>query len=228
MSMFTLAISCLTTSNLPWFMVLTFQVPMQYCSLQHWTLLSPPVTSTTGCHFCFGSASSFLLELFLCSSPVVYWSPTILGFHLSMSYLFSFSYCSCGSQDKNAEVVCHSLLQWTMFCQNSPPWPHPSWVTIHVSLSSTKLWSMWSFWLVFCDCGFHSVCPLTDEDKRFVQASWWEGLAVRKARSALMGRVMLSKSLIQFLLINGAVFGLGQTMVGEMVTSPKRTYESMS
>ena len=37
--MFTLAISCLTTSNLPWFMDLTFQVPMQYCSLQHLTLL---------------------------------------------------------------------------------------------------------------------------------------------------------------------------------------------
>ena len=36
---FTLAISCLTTSNLPWFMDQTFQVPMQYCSLQHWTLL---------------------------------------------------------------------------------------------------------------------------------------------------------------------------------------------
>ena len=31
--MFTLAISCLTTSNLPWFMDLTFQVPMQYCSI---------------------------------------------------------------------------------------------------------------------------------------------------------------------------------------------------
>ena len=37
---------------------------MQYCSLQHWALLSPPVTSTTGCHFCFGSGPSFLLELF--------------------------------------------------------------------------------------------------------------------------------------------------------------------
>ena len=33
--MFTLAISCLTTFNLPWFMDLTFQVPMKYCSLQH-------------------------------------------------------------------------------------------------------------------------------------------------------------------------------------------------
>ena len=35
--MFTLAIPSLTTSNLPWFMDLTFQVPMQYCSLQHQT-----------------------------------------------------------------------------------------------------------------------------------------------------------------------------------------------
>ena len=35
MSIFTLAISCLATSNLPWFMDLAFQVPMQYCSLQH-------------------------------------------------------------------------------------------------------------------------------------------------------------------------------------------------
>ena len=34
MSTFTLAI-CLTTSNLPWFMDLTFQLPMQYCSFQH-------------------------------------------------------------------------------------------------------------------------------------------------------------------------------------------------
>ena len=40
MSTFTLAISYLTTSNLPWFMDLIFQVPMKYCSLQHQTLLS--------------------------------------------------------------------------------------------------------------------------------------------------------------------------------------------
>ena len=42
-------ISCLTTANLPWFVDLTLQVPMQmlYCSLQHQTLLLPPDTSTT-------------------------------------------------------------------------------------------------------------------------------------------------------------------------------------
>ena len=60
-------------------MDLTFQVPMLYCSLQHQTLLPPPITSTTGCCFCFGSVSSFFLELFLHWSPVVYWAPTDLG-----------------------------------------------------------------------------------------------------------------------------------------------------
>ena len=35
----------------------------------------------------------------------------------------AFSYCSWGPQGKNTEVVCHSLLRWTKFCQNSPPWP---------------------------------------------------------------------------------------------------------
>ena len=79
MSTFTLAISCLTTSNLPLFMDLTFQVPMQYCSLQHWILLLSPVTSTTGYCFCFGSIPSFFLELFLHWSPVAYWAPTDQG-----------------------------------------------------------------------------------------------------------------------------------------------------
>ena len=57
-------------------MDLTFRVPMQCCSLQHQTLLLSPVTSTTGYCFCFGSFSSFFLELFLPSSPVAYWVGT--------------------------------------------------------------------------------------------------------------------------------------------------------
>ena len=57
-------------------------------------------------------------------SPLI--SSSILGmyqpgsFIFPVSYLFAFSYHSCGSQGKNTEVVCHSLLQWTMFCHNSP------------------------------------------------------------------------------------------------------------
>ena len=45
------------------------------------------------------------------------------GIHFSVSYLFAFSFCPWGSQGNYTEVACHSLLQWTTFCQNSPPWP---------------------------------------------------------------------------------------------------------
>ena len=129
MLMFTLAISCLTTSNLPWFMDLRFQVPMQYCSLQHRILLLSPVTSTAGYCFSFGSIPSFFLELFLPWSPAAYWAPNDLGSSSFRNSLFKvqrnfvFSYCSWGSQGKNTEVVFHSLVQWTTFCQTSPPWP---------------------------------------------------------------------------------------------------------
>ena len=125
MSTFTLAISYLTTSNLPWFLDLTFQVLMQYCSLQHWTFLPSPVTSTTGCCFCFGPVSLFFLELVLHWSPVAYWASTDLG-DSSFSVLSFFLLILF--MGKNPEVVCHSFLQWTTFCQNSPQWPsHLGW-----------------------------------------------------------------------------------------------------
>ena len=134
MLMLTLAVSCLTTSDLPWFVNLTFQVPMHYCSLQHQTLLPSPVTSTSGHCFWFGSASSFLPELFLHSSPGTYWAPTNLGRGVGVgrSSFSVISFCLfilfMGFQGKNVEVVCHFLLQWTTFCQNFPPWPiHLGW-----------------------------------------------------------------------------------------------------
>ena len=37
--------------------------------------------------------------------------------YLAISYLFVFSYCSWGSQGKNAKVVCRFLLQGTTFFQ---------------------------------------------------------------------------------------------------------------
>ena len=77
MSMFTLAISCSTVSNLPWFMDLTSQVPVQYCSLPHHILLSSPEISTTEHHFQFGPDTSFFLELLevvLHSFLVAYWT----------------------------------------------------------------------------------------------------------------------------------------------------------
>ena len=72
-------------------------------------------------------------------------------------------YCSWGSKDKSTEVVCHSLLQWTTFRQNSPPspvhlgWPYMAWLSfveldkavVHVIRLASFLW-LW----------FQSVCPL--------------------------------------------------------------------
>ena len=78
MLIFTLAICFLTTSSLPWFMDLTFQVSMQYAIL-FFTTLDFTSTFTTGHCFHFGSVSSLFLELFFQSSPVAYWAPTDLG-----------------------------------------------------------------------------------------------------------------------------------------------------
>ena len=79
--MFTLAISCLTTSNLPWFVDLTFQVPMQYCSFQHWVFPSSPDTHNwasfpfwPSCFVLFGTISGCFL-LF----PITYGTPSNLG-----------------------------------------------------------------------------------------------------------------------------------------------------
>ena len=57
---------------------------------------------------------------------------------------------------------------------------------------------MWPDWLVFCDCGFHSVCTLMKKDKRLMEASWWERLTEGKLGLVLKGRAMISESLDQF------------------------------
>ena len=57
---------------------------------------------------------------------------------------------------------------------------------------------MWSVWLVFCDCGFHSSCPLMDKDKRLTEASWWERPTEGETGSSSDGKRHVHKSLIQF------------------------------
>ena len=79
MSMFTLAISYLITSNLP--LIHEPNIPGS-CAILLFTALD--LTSTTshihnGCCFCFVSVSSFFRELLLRQSSVAYWAPTDLG-----------------------------------------------------------------------------------------------------------------------------------------------------
>ena len=76
---------------------------------------------------------------------------------------FSFSYHSWGSQGKNTEGVCHSLLQWTTFCQNFPPWhihlgwPYMAWLSF-IELDKVVVHAIR---LVHFLClRFQSVCPL--------------------------------------------------------------------
>ena len=110
-------------------MDLTFQVSMQYCSLQHRILLPSPVTPTTGYCFCFSLASSSFLELFLHCSPVAYGHLLTWGVHLSVSYLFAFSYCSWGSQDKKSGLPLPSPVDYILSVFSTMT--RPSWVALH-------------------------------------------------------------------------------------------------
>ena len=71
-------------------------------------------------------------------SPLI--SSSILGTYQPGEFLFQCPislpfHAVCGVQGKNAEQVCHSLLQWTTFCQTFPPWPfylgwpHTAWLS---------------------------------------------------------------------------------------------------
>ena len=92
MSMFTLAISCLTTSNLPWFIDLT-QVPMQYCSLLHRTYQSHPqlgvVFALAPSLHSFWSYFSSLLQQHTGNLPTwefIFQCPVFLPFILFMGF----------------------------------------------------------------------------------------------------------------------------------------------
>ena len=148
-------------------MDLTFQVPMQYCSLQHQTLLLSPVTSTTEYCFCFGAIPSFFLELFLHWSPVAYWAPNDLGsssFGILSFCLFilfmGFSRQEYWSGLPFPSPVDHLLSDLSTMTR-------PSWVTPQAWLSFIELDKAVVLvrldWLVFCDYGFSVSalwCPL--------------------------------------------------------------------
>jgi len=60
-------------------------------------------------------------------------------------------------------VVCHSLLQWTTFCQTSPPWParlgwpHRAWLSfIELDKAVVRVIRLTSFLWLWFQC----VCPL--------------------------------------------------------------------
>ena len=133
-------------------MDLTFQVPMQYCSLQHQTLLLSPVTSTTGYWFCFGSMLSFFLELFLHWSLVAYWAPTNLGsssFSILSCFLFIL-FMGFSRQEYRSDLPFPSPVDHIL--SDLSTMTRPSWVAPWAWLSFIELDKavvlVWSYWLV--------------------------------------------------------------------------------
>ena len=123
MSTFTLAISCLIISNLPWFMDLAFQVSIQYCCFTASDLAS--ITS----HIHDWVLFLLCLRLFILFgviSPLI--SSSILGTYWPGEFIFQ---CPVFLHFHPVHGV---LTQeyWsglpfpspvTTFCQNSPSWP---------------------------------------------------------------------------------------------------------
>ena len=169
---------------------------MQYCSLQHLTLLSPSDTSVTGCPSCFGSASSCFLEVFLCSSLDILDTYQPRGFHLSVFYFFvffmGFSRQECWSGLPFPSPVSCILSELSTKT-------HPSCVVLHgMAYSFIELYksvihviilvSFLYLWFLFgLPSDARGLCKLPDG------RDWLWG----KLDLALVGRAMLSKSLIQ-------------------------------
>ena len=134
-----------------------------------------------------------------------------------------FSRQECWSGLPLSSPVDHILSEISMTC--------PSWVALHGMAQfhwvRQRLWSMWSIWLVLCDCGFHSVCLLMRirglwklPDGR----DWLWG----KLGFSLVGRAMLSKSLIQFSVdgcscVPSLLFTWVQTMVALSLVAQTKT-----
>ena len=78
-----------------------------------------PVTSTTGHCFCFGSVSSFFLELFLHSSSVAYWAPTDLE-NSSFSVISFCLFILCGFSYYG--VLKARILRWFAIPFSSGPY----------------------------------------------------------------------------------------------------------
>ena len=122
---------------------------------------------------------SFFLELFLHWPPVAYWAPTVL----ETSTLSVLSFCLfilfMGFSRREYWSDLPFPFPVNLVFSQFSTMAHLSWVALHGMAHSFIEWrlcSMWSDWLVFCDCGFQSVCPLMEKDKRLMEASWWERL----------------------------------------------------
>ena len=165
MNIFTYFINLIKNKSLSSQSVLIMRTPHQECNwagvpvLPFWTqdplcssqLLmdgSQPMTETTACSWERQDASdvdighwltlvTFFPSLHHAGSdlPSLTFTEFSIFFRIWVLLIKPLSYYSWGSQGKNTEVICHSLFQWTTFCQTSPlwpihlGWPHTAWLS---------------------------------------------------------------------------------------------------
>ena len=159
MPMFTLAISCLITSNLPWFMDLTFQVNNTHYSIGLYTFITSHIHNWV----CF----SFWLCLFILSgvispfSSVAYGEPSDLGSSQSSVLSFCLFILFMGfSREKHWSCLAFPSPVGHVLSELSPM-IHPSWVALHGMAHSfleldkavihvIRLVSFLWLWISFC------------------------------------------------------------------------------
>ena len=132
-----------------------------------------------------------------------FFSSSILGTYqpgefIFQCHLFAFYYCSWGSQGKNTEVVCHSLLQWTTSCQQRHYYGDKSLSSQSCGFSSSHVW-MWELdykesWMQ------KNWCNQIDESQRNASELWcredsWESLIARRSNQSILKEISPEYSL---------------------------------
>ena len=152
MLMFNLAISCFTMSDLPWFMGLTFQVPVQYCSYSiglYFHYLTHPqlsIISTWPKPFILSGSIINCPSLFPNRLLDTFQPERLIWFHVFLS----FHYCLW--------VLQAMILEWISISFSCEPhfvrilhydplgWPWMAWLIVSLIYTNpftrTRLWSM--------------------------------------------------------------------------------------
>ena len=166
MSTFILAIFCFTTSNLPWSMDLTSQVPLQYCSYN----IGPCFyhQSHPQLNIVFALAAS--LHSFWSYFPLI--SSSILGTYWPEEFLFQYPiilpfilFTVFSRQEYWSGLPFPSPVDHIVSDLSTIParlgWPHTAWLSF-IELDKAVV-LLWLDWLVFCEYGFSVFalwCPL--------------------------------------------------------------------
>ena len=155
--MLTVVISWLTTSNLPWFMGLTFQVHaiLLYTALNPASIISPIHNWVSFLLWLHPFIHSGVISQLISSSILGSYQPGNSSFSV-LSFCLFILFMGFSRQEYWGGLPSHSPVDHILV----RPLHHNSTVqggpTGHglVSLSYRKLWPMWSDLLIVCDCSF--------------------------------------------------------------------------